>query len=75
MIKEVATTLKLDNYRAVIRKLKNRYRDLYDLRLAMDVLVDVAVEDFQNGFLPKDDYYRICIDAANISYPNDDTEE
>lgn len=61
--------LTLENYRAVMRKLKNRYSDRHDLHLAMDVLVDVAVEDFQNGFLQKDDYYRICVEASNISYP------
>lgn len=58
-----------DNYMTVIRKLKNRYSKPYDLRIAMDVLIDVAAEDLQNGFLTKDDYYRVCIESSCILYP------
>ena len=63
-------TMTIDSYRAVMQKLKNRYSEQTDLRVAMDALVDIAIEDYQTKGLSKKDYWRICVEAANIAYPD-----
>ena len=67
--------MKLAYYREVIKKLQHRYHDLSDIRVAMDAVVEVAMQDYLSGGMDKKDYWRICVETAKVAYPEDKTEE